>query len=626
MKLKNKKLALIISILIVIVIGGYLFLTKDKKHEEQYMKDMNTTKNEKTNIVVLGSEPEAITAAVTAARLGYKVDLITQDKKLGGLFTQGMLTALDLNYITGEKTILHEGFFTEFYDNASNGYNLDLVKTQKFFDEVTKHKNIKIVKEAKDITPIVDKNNPRKAVGVSYKKGNDTISVAADFIFDDSYEAEFTRKMGAMYRTGRSEFGQPDEYAAAGIMFSLKDVNWDELKHSIKKNKEHDTGVNGNAAWGFKQMYDYIPQNDIFKMRGLNISRQDDGSIVLNALLVLGVNPLDEKSYKHAIELSKDEIPHIVEYMKANLPGFENASLDKIAEDLYIREGVRIVGDKTLNGYDIIAHTKFDDVIGFGSYPSDLQTTHKKGYGNAQNGNSMYEVPLSSMLPKSIDNVIVLGRHASLDIVAHGSARTVPVLMSMSQGAVHAVDYALTNNLDIREVRDNHMDEVHKEMRENGKMKLVEMPENPYEGHWAEKYIKHLRIRGLLSSKYTGVINLDEQAKLDDARMVINLAIDHSTLTFTSQQMESLKYLNQDMTEADLVKFTSIILDKPLADLDAVKNEGVISEELYNKIKTSQVITNADMYGLLSEYINFMQPNFKEDIREDKIDVEISNV
>ena len=59
--------------------------------------------------------------------------------------------------------------------------------------------------------------------------------------------------------------------------------------------------------------------------------------------------------------------------MKENLPGFENATLDKIADELYIREGVRVVCDKTLNGYDIIAHTKFNDVIGYGSYPSDLR-------------------------------------------------------------------------------------------------------------------------------------------------------------------------------------------------------------------------------------------------------------
>ena len=615
--IKKNKLLLRILIIIILILVGSIFIFSKK--ERNYIKDFKVQKNEDLNIVVIGSEPEAITAAVTAARLGYKVDMITEDKKLGGLFTEGMLTALDLNYINSNQ-ILHKGFFKEFYDKASNGYNLDLNKTQNFFDEVTKHKNINLVKGVSNITPIVEKSNEKKAIGVSYKKGDKIINIEADFIFDGSYEAEFTRKMGAEYKTGRSEFGQPDKYAAAGIMFSIQNVDWNKLTKTIKSIKDSETGVNGNAAWGFKEMYNYVPQNDIFKMRGLNISRQDDGSLVLNALLVLGVDPLDEKSYKNAIKLSHEEIPNIVEYMNKNLPGFENAKLDKIAEDLYIREGVRIVGKETLNGYDIIAHTEFKDVVGYGSYPSDLQTAHKDGYGNAQNGRSVYEIPLGVMMPKDIENILVLGRCASFDIVAHGSARTVPVLMSMSQGAVHALDYALTNNLSLEDVRDNHMGQVHENMKKIGKMNMPKMPKNPYEGHFAEKYIKHLRIRGILSSKYTEIIPLDKPASLDEARAIVNMAMDHSNIEFTPQQIESLKYIPKTMSEKDLVYFVSILVDIKLDTLEDVKNYGVISEELYNIIKNADRINNSHVYGVLSEYIKFIHPTFKEDINNDNVD------
>ena len=110
-------------------------------------------KAEETTEVITEVTTE-VTAAVTAARLGYTVDMITESEQLGGLFTEGMLTALDLNYVNGNH-ILHEGFFTEFYKAASNGHNLDLIKTQEFFDQVIKHKNIKLVKGVTDITPIV---------------------------------------------------------------------------------------------------------------------------------------------------------------------------------------------------------------------------------------------------------------------------------------------------------------------------------------------------------------------------------------------------------------------------------------------------------------------------------------
>ena len=599
----------------LVAILGYIFINKAKSNNTT----IETQKDKGKNIIVLGSEPEAITAAVTAARLGYTVNMITEDEQLGGLFTEGMLTALDLNYVNGSD-ILHEGFFTEFYNAASNGHNLDLIKTQEFFDQVVKHKNINLVKGVTDITPIVSKDNKNKAIGVSYEKDGKTIKVNGEYIFDGSYEAEYTRKMGAEYRTGRSEFGLPDEYAAAGVMFSVENTNWKEISKALKNDDDPHTGVTGNAAWGFAEMYNYQPKNDLLKMRGLNISRQDDGSIVLNALLAFKVDPLNKDSYNNIIELAKEEVPHIVEYMKEHLPGFENATPGKVAEDLYIREGVRIVGDYTLNGYDIIAHSTFKDAVGFGSYPSDLQTPDKDGYGNAMNGNSIYEIPLSTMLPKNIDNVVVLGRCTSLDIVAHGSARTVPVLMSMAQGAVHAVDYALTNDLSLREVRDNYMDDVHKEMKDLGKMKFPNMPENPYKGHYAEQAIKHLRIRGLLGSKYKDSMPLDEKATKAQITAIVGLIKEHSTIEMSQEQLDYISNLEDNISIDDFIKLASVLFNKNMKTLEDLKNEGVLTDNIYNIIKKDGYITNAQIYVLFSEYVDFIQPNFKEVIKQDKAD------
>ena len=615
--MRNNKKIIIISLLIVslALILGYIFINKKNSNYVAF----ETQKDKGKNIIVLGSEPEAITAAVTAARLGYTVDMITESEQLGGLFTEGMLTALDLNYVNGSD-ILHEGFFTEFYNAASNGHNLDLVKTQEFFDQVVKHKNIKLVKGVTDITPIVSEDNKNKAIGVSYKKDGKTTQVNGEYIFDGSYEAEYTRKMGAEYRTGRSEFGLPDEYAAAGVMFSVENTNWKEISKALKKDDDPNTGVTGNAAWGFAEMYNYQPKNDLLKMRGLNISRQDDGSVVLNALLAFKVDPLNKDSYNNIIELAKEEVPHIVEYMKENLPGFENATTGKVAEELYIREGVRIVGDYTLNGYDIIAHSTFEDTVGFGSYPSDLQTPDKEGYGNAMNGNSIYEIPLSTMLPKNIDNVVVLGRCASLDIVAHGSARTVPVLMSMAQGAVHAVDYALTNDLSLREVRDNYMNEVHDEMKNLGKMKFPNMPENPYKGHYAESAIKHLRIRGLLGSKYKDSMPLDEQATKSQITSIVGLIKEHSTIEISQEQLDYIHSLEDNISIENYIKLASVLFNKDMSTLEDLKDEGILPDNIYNIIKKDGYITNAEIYVLFSEYVDFIQPNFKVVTKKDKVD------
>ncbi len=611
--LKKNKIAVVVSILVLSIVSynGFMYFN-DKSKTIVDRENFETDKR----IVVLGSEPEAITAAVINARLGYQVDLITEDENLGGLFTEGMLTAFDINYEHGKK-ILHEGLFYEFNKNAGNGFNLDLYKTQNYFDEVVKHPNINLVKEVSNITPVVDENGI--VIGVSYDKGEQNIKIGCDFVFDGSHEAEFTRKLGAEYRTGRSEFGTPETYAAAGIMFSLQDVDWSKMSRAINAGDDKETGVTKNAAWGFKEMYDYVPVNDTFKMRGLNISRQDDGSIVLNALLVLGVDPTNQRTYETIVEEAHEEIPLITEYMREHLVGFENAKVDKIASDLYIREGVRIVGEETLDGYDIIAHTEFDDVIGYGSYPADLQTATKENYGNALSGNSIYEVPLGIMMPKGIENVVVLGRCASFDIVAHSSARTVPVLMSMSQGASYAVDYALQNNISLSEVRENHMDEVHEMMVKFGKMNMPTMPGNDYEDFNSNESIRFLRQKGLLTTKYFGTLPVGDVSDIEQVRMIVNLAREYTQIPFTDVQIEMLRIMEGEVEKEDVMSLVSLLTNEPLRTDEDLRR--VLSEETLDYIESEDKLLNDHLYTIMEDFVRYMQGDFVEVIKQEELNV-----
>ena len=101
--------------------------------------------------------------------------------------------------------------------------------------------------------------------------------------------------------------------------------------------------------------------------------------------------------------------------------------------------------------------------------------------------------------------------------------------------------------------------------------------------------------------------------------------MDHSEIRFTPQQIESIKHINNEITEKDLIYFVSILIDRPIATLEEIKNEGIISEELYNNIKNSNEIKNSHIYGVLSEYINYIQPYLIEQIKEDEVDVLIMN-
>lgn len=84
---------------------------------------------EKYDVIVVGGDPEGISAAVTAARNGMKTLLVEDDQALGGLMTLGGLNFIDM--CNGrDGTLLTRGTFEEFY-NAVGGtaFDIELAKT-----------------------------------------------------------------------------------------------------------------------------------------------------------------------------------------------------------------------------------------------------------------------------------------------------------------------------------------------------------------------------------------------------------------------------------------------------------------------------------------------------------------
>ena len=102
----------------------------------------------------------------------------------------------------------------------------------------------------------------------------------------------------------------------------------------------------------------------------------------INALQIFDVDGLSETAKAEAIEKGKRETQHVVEYLRKEFSGFENAEIASYPSELYVRETRHILAEYQLPMSDIWKNSDHWDNIGYGAYPVDVQaqTPHDYGY------------------------------------------------------------------------------------------------------------------------------------------------------------------------------------------------------------------------------------------------------
>ena len=92
--------------------------------------------------------------------------------------------------------------------------------------------------------------------------------------------------------------------------------------------------IDDRVAWGhFSEdgkslIQSYQAQEEGIRLRGLNLGLQDDGSVLVNALLIHGIELFNEQSIEDGFTRAQNEAKRIVAYLKdKKVPGFEECNL-----------------------------------------------------------------------------------------------------------------------------------------------------------------------------------------------------------------------------------------------------------------------------------------------------------
>jgi len=616
-----------VTVLILVLLAGSLYAYRmwqqasdtsnsSARQELQPVKTIESARGE-YDVIVAGTDPEGVMAAVSAARNGLKVLLVDGRDRgvLGGLMTLGWLNSLDLNKapkqsLGGSLSFLDKGLFQEWYDRIE-GTSFDVNTAANAFNRmVADEPNIDVLLKVRKMEPVLD-GTQVTGLRVEKEDGN-SAEIRAKALIDATQDADMAAAAGVPFTFGREDIGEPDKRMAVTLVFKLSGVTqeiWDSFKPQATG------GFDKMSVSGFAAAKDYPSSNpDKVKMRGLNIGRQNDGSILINAMHVYGVNPLDPQSVQEGMQAGEAEAPRIVEYLKKTFPEFSHLELAGTAPELYVRESRHIKGEYRLSMVDLLENRDHWDAIAYGSYEVDIQST---GPGQYESGAvamkpQAYGVPFRTLVPQQVDGMLVVGRSASFDSLPHGSARVIPLGMATGEAAGAAAKLAIEKGVTFRELSRSKPDIEELRARLTAQGMDLAMPEIK-----TPDYAKHPAYTGLLAAAsmsltYGGYDNkqFDLDGETNAQRFAYNMAgvkrvypepfKGNPVDAFAGLADPAKTPLSLDQAAYTITQTAGLDtkLDGALAELQA---KGWVSEETLSRVLDRAKLTNGDAFMMIRD-------------------------
>ena len=392
------------------------------------------------DVIVAGSEPEAIAAAIAAAESGARTLLISEDYRLGGLFVNGMLNVLDLRT---QPFSYQQGLFERWWRRVGRGTSFDVAQAEDAFARLLSEAGVDVRLGSDPLR--IDLSAPDQVAGVS---AGDT-SFPAPQVIDGTSDMDLAASAGAGFTVGFESLGV-DLRMVDTLVFRVEGVDWRRLRRDIEARGRSYARADDHVAWGHFGGYPaaFEASDPNLRLRGLNLGRQRDGSVLVNALLIHGLDPFDEASIADGRSRAAREATRVVSYLAEELPGFEEARFAGTAERLYIRESRHLEALCTLTVDDILDNRVTQLDVAAGGYPLDVQPLSPFDSGFVFGTPDMYGVRLCVAVPEGLDGVWVIGKTAGFDPLAASSARVVPFGMALAEAvgvaAAKAAAEALT--------------------------------------------------------------------------------------------------------------------------------------------------------------------------------------
>lgn len=396
------------------------------------------------DVAVAGGGPAGFAAAVAAAREGARTLLVEATGCLGGQGTNGLVGPF-------MATAGTEGVFDELRHRLAELGGLGWGSYKGFagrlaFDaEVLKYAMQLMCEEsgaAQLLFATVEK--PLTMAGrvsglVTVTKGGRGV-VRAGIVVDATGDGDVAAAAGAAFDKGRE-----DGHIQASSLFmqigGVDDAAMTAGKKEYGANCLKYARIEREA--GRLNLAPYVNMGLVWKGSTLG-----PGQYSVNVDTSVGRDCTDPTELTTANNESRHRAFEVLAFFRKYLPGAANCYIEKTGSIFGVRETRRLRGLATVSGHDVVNGTKREDGICRASFFLDLHDGDADARGRLHENmrqkygpritppeGDWYEIPYGSLVPESVNGLLVAGRCISSDRDANGSLRIMPTCMATGQAA-----------------------------------------------------------------------------------------------------------------------------------------------------------------------------------------------